>query len=228
MTTQTKINLDTSVLFNYLYSTILPNWADGKTEFEPDKGCRKYFDSESVLLVAGGKASGEFNAACDRRDLLYQDIIDFMEETGNGIVDYRLPSRDVYTSTNDETHYEDLRIAIIDQPTEGQLSTLRRCHQQLSACQTHILKTELHRTFNQFEHSGLLTAINNKLDIDDDADILVDAVIIARDYSVTLLASLDSDLNKEEHREKFVEIIEQEISTPIDLKIINPAKHTLN
>lgn len=228
MTGQTEINLDTSVLFNFLYSTVLPDRTDGDAAFEHDKGCREYFESPSILIVAGGKACGEFNGGCQRREVLYQDIIDFMEETGDGVVEYNPLIRDIHTSTNDKRHFRtDVRLAIVDQPAEGQLSTMRRAKQELGKCQSHVIGS-LDQTFQQFTHEDLLDAINSVLDIDHDADILVDAVIISRDHSITTLAALDSDITEEEHQKQLATIIENELGTSVELKVIDPRNHSLN
>lgn len=229
MTTETEINLDTSVLFNYLYSTVLPDYTEGDAEFERNRGCREYFETPSVYLVAGGKACGELTSGSERRRLLYEDMADFMLETGEEIFEYPPHERDVHLSPNDPGHIrKSVKYNLANQPPEGQLSTIRRCHQQLRACVKFVLETAVDDTFEQFEDSDLRDEIDDELDINHDCDILVDAVYICRDHGIDILAALDSDITVQKHQEKLAEVVERELSEPVRLTIIEPENHELD
>lgn len=229
MSVATSINLDTSILLNYLYSTVIPNQSNGGTEFEDDKGCREYFDTPTVLLVAGGKVCGEFINRCEHREVIYQDMIDFMIETGDEIFAYNPHERDIYIGPNDPGHIRDnVQMNLANDDERDQLSAMRAAKEVVGKAQDSILESGLDETYRQFEHEDLRESLDEDLDVDHDCDVIVDAAFICRDHSISIFASLDSDITSEQHRQKIGELIEREFDPSIELTIIDPRDHTLN
>lgn len=78
MSGATQLNLDSSVLINYMNSH-LPG------DLEEDEGSHRLIEDNSYYLVVGGKVKGEFEALCERRYDLYDDIVNFLESTDQEI-----------------------------------------------------------------------------------------------------------------------------------------------
>ncbi len=223
MSDQTPVNVDNSVIVNYLYSTVLSAATDGDAEFERNRGSQEYFQSPEIFVVAGGKAVGEFENLCERRRLLYQDIEDFIVETGDDIFEYHLDWGESRNS-NDRGH---LRKGVkynmhLHESKAEQLSVIRRCFQQMEELKREILRNGLDETYEQYRNGSLASKINRELDIDHDAEILVDAVYLYKDYEIDVLAALDSDITTDGHRVVLVELVEDELGLEMDIRIIDP------
>jgi hypothetical protein len=228
MSDEVAVNVDNSVIVNYLYSTVLAAETDGDAEFEYDKGCREFFQSSEIYLVAGGKAVSEFENLCERRKLLYEDIEDFIVETGEGIFEYSLGWEDDSFNSNDQAH---LRKGVqmnmhMYETKADQLSVIRRCFQQMGECKRHILNSELEETFDQEHDPELRSEIDAQLDINHDAEILVDAAYIEKKQGVCVLAAIDSDITADTHQEIFLDIVQDMLDPDIHIDIIDPEDTT--
>jgi len=213
MSEASRFNLDTSVLVNYVYSQ-LPG------DLEEDRGCQRLIDGESFYTVIGGKANGEFDALCDRRYDLYDDVISYLRDTDNEIFDYEPRDRDIHTSPNDRSHFrDDIQMSWYDMDKREQLSTLRRCLQDIELYQIQLPDELIDRCFPQQSNDYLLRRFRRDLDIGHDCEILVDAVEISRQRSVSTLVAVDSDLTKREHIEIVYEIIEDVLGVSGVLRI---------
>jgi len=220
---QTPVNVDNSVIVNYLYSTVLSAATDGDAEFERNKGSQEYFQSPEIYVVAGGKAVGEFENLCERRRLLYQDIEDFIVETGDDIFEYHLDWGESRNS-NDRQHLRkgvQMHMHMHESKAE-QLSVIRRCFQQMEECKRNILRNEIDETFDQYRDDSLASKINRELDIDHDAEILVDAVYLYKNHEIGVLAALDSDITTDSHRVVLIELVRDELGLEMDVRIIDP------
>lgn len=223
MSEPTPVNVDNSVIVNYLYSTVLSAATDGDAEFEWDKGSSEYFQSPEIHIVVGGKAIGEFENLCERRRLLYQDIENFIVEKGEDVFEYYL-DWDESDNNNDEKH---LRKGVkmnmhMHESRAEQLSVIRRCFQQMEECKREILQNTIDEIFEQYQDNSLASRINRELNIDHDAEILVDAVYLNKDHNVEILAALDSDITTDSHREILLEIIQDNLGLEMDIQIIDP------
>ncbi|PHQ40441.1 hypothetical protein DJ69_01290 [Halorubrum persicum] len=229
MTEAVSVNVDNNILVNYLYSTILAAATDGDAEFEYDKGCREYFELPEIYVVAGGKAIDEFENLCERRRLLYQDIEDFILETDNDIFEYELGWGDSHSNSNDQTHLrKGVKMNMHKyESTAEQLSVIRRCFQQMGECKRVVLDSELDEAFDQFNDSELSTEINRRLDIDHDAEILVDAAYIEKHHGVQILASTDPDITEDAHQRIVLQVIRDILYPEINLDIIDPRDTTV-
>lgn len=129
MSGTTEIGLDTSGLVNYVYSS-LPG------DLEEDRGCQRLIDETAHYTVIGGKVKGEFEALCERRYDLYEDVVDYLLETENPIFEYDPRDRGIHVSPNDRTHFrEDIQMSWHAMDRRKQLSTLRRCLQDIDLYQ---------------------------------------------------------------------------------------------
>lgn len=203
MSTDARVNLDTSVLVNYLYAS-LPG------ELERPRGSVAIIEDESVTTAIGGKATEEFEALCERRYELYADVVDFLLDTDDSIFDYDPIDRDIHTSSNDKRHLRNsVQMSWHDRDRREQLSLLRRINQEVELYQVRIPTDIIDERFGRRRNDVLLERFETELDIDHDRDILVDAVEIARDEAITLLLALDSDLTHEDHRKVLADILDE-------------------
>jgi hypothetical protein len=202
MSTATQINLDTSVLMNYIYSHIPGG-------FEDDRGSHQLMDDDAFYIVVGGKVRGEFNSLCDRRHELYDDIIDFLEETDQEIFDYNAQNREIHLSDNDQNHLRhDLQFDWVNKDKEERLSILRRIVQDIELYKLDILNVHLDECYSQYTNDDLLDRLENELSIGHDRDVLVDAIEIAREHSIRILVAVDSDITDTSHAEDVYDIVD--------------------
>ena len=217
MSNSTQLNLDTSVLVNYVYSQ-LPG------EVEADRGSQRLIDQDAFYTVIGGKAENEFDALCDRRYDLYDDVIAFLRDTDNEIFDYDPRDREIHVSQNDRRHFRsDIQMSWYDMEKREQLSILRRCLQDLDLYQLAVTDELLNECFPQQSNEELLDLFRRELGIGHDCEILVDAVEISRNHSVSLLVAVDSDLTSADHSERVYDIIEEVLGVTNLLRISEPA-----
>lgn len=211
-----QLNLDTSVMVNYVY-THLPG------ELEEDRGCQQLIDDESFYTVIGGKANEEFNALCERRYNLYDDIIAYLRNTDNDIFDYEPRDRSVHVSSNDRYHFrDDIQMNWYNMDKREQLSTLRRCLQDIGLYQVKLPEELIDQCFPQQSNDQLLRRFRQDLDIGHDCEILVDAVEISRQHSISTLVAVDSDITDRENTDVVYEVIEDVIGVPRLLQISEP------
>ncbi len=216
MSEAARLNLDTSVMLNYVYSQ-LPG------DLEEDRGCQRLIDGESFYTVIGGKANGEFDALCDRRYNLYDDVIAYLRDTDNEIFDYEPRDRDIHVSRNDRCHFrDDIQMSWYDMDKREQLSTLRRCLQDIELYQVQLPEELIDRCFPQQSNDQLLRRFRRDLGVGHDCEILVDAVEISRQHSVSTLVAVDSDITDSEHIYLVYEIIEDVLGMADLLRISEP------
>lgn len=196
------LNLDTSVLLNYVSSKLPGN-------IEEDQGSQRLIESSSFHCVAGPKATGEFDAACERRFDLYDDLLDWLEENPDeGIYEYDPTKRDVHTSSNDLSHIRyDVQHGWATEPRRKQLSDMRRCVQDIGNFQHQVPKEHLDQVYmNLPENEKLLNELRS-LTLGHDREIIADAVEIHREGDIDTLVALDSDITDDEQIERINEAI---------------------
>lgn len=198
-----KVNLDTSVLMNYLYASI-------PGDVEDSRGAVEIIDDDSNTTVIGGKAADEFVALCERRHDLYADVVDFLLKSGDDIFEYDPHDRDIHTSPNDDGHFrKDIQMSWYDKDKREQLSLLRRMTQEIELYQVRVPEQIIDERHPKQENGELLKAVTERLDIGHDREILVDAAELADTEAVTLLVALDSDITSDEHRTVLADILEE-------------------
>jgi len=216
MSETSRHNLDTSVIVNYVYSQ-LPG------DLEEDRGCQRLIDNESFYTVIGGKVNGEFDALCERRYNLYDDVVAYLRDSDNDIFDYDPRDRDIHVSSNDRSHFrDDIQMSWYDMDKREQLSTLRRCLQDIELYQVQLPEGLINQCFPQQSNDQLLSRFRSDLDIDHDCEVLVDAVEISRQHSVATLVAVDSDLTNTDHMDIVYEIIEDVLGVSGLLRITEP------
>lgn len=217
MSSSTQLNLDTSVLVNYVYSQ-LPG------EVEADRGSQRIIDQDAFYTVIGGKAANEFDVLCGRRYDFYDDVITFLRDTDNEIFDYDPRDRDIHVSQNDRRHFRsDIQMSWHDMEKRERLSMLRRCLQDIDLYQLAVTEEFLNECFPQQSNNELLERFRRELEIGHDCEILVDAVEITRNHSVSTLVAVDSDLTNDDHSEHVSDIIEEVLGVQNLLRISEPA-----
>jgi len=150
MSEAARLNLDTSVMVNYVYSQL-------PSDLEEDRGCQRLIDGESFYTVIGGKANGEFDALCDRRYNLYDDVVAYLRDSDNEIFDYDPRDRDIHVSPNDRSHFrEDIQMSWYNMDKREQLATLRRCLQDIELYQVQLPDELIDRCFPQQSNDQLL------------------------------------------------------------------------
>lgn len=219
MTEETTVNADTSVLFNYLYSTVL------ERQLEEDRGCKKLF-GEDCRVYAGGKAVSEFQVGCNRRYDIYNDITEFMNSSDGDFYDYIDAKREMHTSPNDESHLESVGKRsppkMYNMDWRDQLTLFRDCHDDIEESARQILLSELEDVFEQYSNEDLRRQLERELEIGHDCEILVDAVHLSDERSIHYLAAVDSDITNESHQEILRSIAERELGREVQLRIVDP------
>lgn len=210
-----NLTLDTSVLFNFVYSN-LPG------DIEEDRGCQRIINTEDLYCVVGPKASGEFDACCERRMDIYDDLLDWLAENPEeSIYEYDPTQRDIRTSSNDIDH---LRLEVqhgwASEPRRKQLSDLRRCKQDLANFQELLPDELLDEVYEQLADNDDLAAALSGLDLDHDLEIIVDAVEICREDSINTLVAVDSDITDEGQIEAINEAIQEVDGGSLTLDIL--------
>ena len=212
-----ELTLDTSVLFNFVYSK-LPG------EIEEDRGCQRLIETTSYFCVIGPKANGEFGACCERRLELYDDLLDWLTKKPDAsIYEYNPTKRDVRTSSNDIDHIRlEIQHGWGNEPRRKQLSDLRRCKQDLATYQELIPDSLLDDVYEELaDNDGLLDALNG-LDLNQDIEIVVDAVEIHREDGIDTLIAVDSDITGDEQIEAINEAIRDIDGECLELTILEP------
>lgn len=216
MSSSTRLNLDTSVLINYLYASL-------PAEIEPDRGTTKLIDTDEFWTSIGGKAHQEFDALCERRYKLYEDVVSFLLTSDESIFEYDPRKRDLHTSSNDRSHFrESVQMSWHDRDKREQLSLLRRINQDIQLYQRRLPEDILDERFPKQTNDALLHELESELGVAHDCEILVDGAEIAHNHGVQLLVALDSDITREAHRDLLATILESEYGDRSLLSVLTP------
>lgn len=216
MSDSEKVNLDTSILFNYVFSS-LPG------DIERDRGSQRIIDSSEYYTAIGGKAESEFKAGCERRLHLYDDAVEYLVSDQGDIYDYDPKTRDIPTSKNDEKHFrEGIQMSWYDKSKREQLSALRRCHQDLGQYQSRVPRDLIDRCFPRQTNSSLLSRLQSDLCIGHDCEIVVDAAEICRQHSINTLVAADTDITDPEHIDRINTAIKELLGSSHILNIVEP------
>jgi len=211
-----SLNLDTSVLINYIYSS-LPR------EIERDEGGQRLIDGEDFYTVIGGTVESEFHHRMDRRYELYKDVVEFLRETDESIFEYEPRKRNVNSSERDRSHFlKNIQMGWHDLEKPQQLSLLRRCMQDIELYQMQLVGEVVDESYDKQENAELLRELEAALDIGHDCDVLVDAIEISRQDSVETLVSMDSDLVGSETVELVPDILGRVFNEDVMLEISKP------
>jgi hypothetical protein len=214
---QTELTLDTSVLFNFVYSKL-------QGEIEEDRGSQRLIETPSFYCVIGPKASGEFSSCCDRRLNLYDDLLNWlMDNPDSSIYDYDPTSRDVQTSSNDIDHIRlEIQHGWGDEPRRKQLSDLRRCMQDLGTFQESIPNLLLDNVYKELADNEELHNALGGIGMHHDVEIVVDAVEIHREDGINTLVAVDSDITGNDQVEAINEAIQDIEGEDLVLSIQEP------
>lgn len=201
MSADQEINLDTSILLNYVYAK-LPG------DIEDDRGSVQVLDSDRIYCVIGGKADSEFDALCERRYDLYEDLVEWLDGNPTAdIYEYDPTSREIPTSSNDLDHIRfDVQHGWANDPRRKQLADIRRCMQDLAAFQDTLPRDRIDKVYKQFENEDLADELIG-LGLDHDVDIIVDAVEIHKQDGIEVLTAVDSDITNEDQSDAINEAI---------------------
>lgn len=188
MCTDEEYNFDTSVLITYI-DTKLPG------EIRDNDHAASLLEDTSKHRVIGGKAEQELNACCDRREDIYDDLVEWLESNPqSNIFEYDVAARDVHASSNDTSHIRyDIQCGQDGEPRRKQLSDLRRLSQSIETVRRDLIRSVLDHIYPRFSNSDLEAALND-LDIGHDKHIIIDAVEVNRTDSIELLVAGDSDI----------------------------------
>jgi hypothetical protein len=210
-------NLDTSILFNYVYSYI-------PGDIEENRGSQELIDSERLFCVIGPKAEGEIIAGCGRRYDLYDDLLEWLENNPEeSIYSYDPTQRDIHTTSNDLDHIRyDIQHEWSEEPRRKQLSDIRRCQQDLGNFQKILIDELIDRVYGDLgENEDLLEALEG-LGLRHDKEIIVDAVEIHRVDDIDVLVAVDSGITEESQRQEINNAIRSVEEESLVLRIRTP------
>lgn len=217
MSARKELNLDTSVLLNYVYSC-LPG------DIEPDKGCQRLIDSSDCFCVIGPKANGEFDGACSRRFELYDDLLDWLTANPEkSIYEYDPTKRDVRTSSNDLEHIRyDVQHGWAEESRQKQLSDIRRCQQEIGGFHEQLPEELIDRVYEELSSNDPLLEALDGLDLAHDKEIIVDAVEICRSDAISYLVAVDSDITGPDQIDRINQVIRDLEGKALCLEISRP------
>lgn len=219
MSSQQDLNLDTSILFNYVYSKI-------PGDLEEDQGSQRLLDSPSFYCVIGPKAADEFETACDRRFELYDDLLDWLEENPDeSIYEYDPTARDVRTSSNDLSHIRyEVQHGWENEPRRNQLSDIRRCRQDIGNFKDVLPKKVIDHVYDQLANNEDLLESLDGLGLNHDKEIISDAVEIYRKDGIDVLVAIDPDITESNQIEAINETIRAVEGDHLVLRILTPSE----
>lgn len=214
-----EVNLDTSVLLNYIYAN-LPG------EIEPDEGSVALIDSSDHYCVIGPSANDEFESLCERRFILYNDLLDWLEENPDeSIYEYDPTKRGIRTSSNDIDHIRlDIQHGWGDESRRKQLSDIRRCQQEIGLFQELIPEELIDQIYSDLDTNEALFEALRGLDLGKDKHIVIEAVEIHRIDGIGRLVAIDSDITDPENIELINNRIVETESPSLILDITRPDK----
>lgn len=185
-----KVNFDTSVLLNYVYTKLLG-------EIEENKGSKELVEDSNIYKVIGGKVEGEFKRCCERRSDIYDDLLNWLEENPDlDIYEYDISQRDIQNSPNDTSHVRyDVQCGWSHEERRKQLSDFRRLSQNIGTLELEIINELIDDIYDKFVNEALESELNH-LDIGHDAEVIIDAVEIHKRDSIDLLVAIDSDITQ--------------------------------
>jgi predicted nucleic acid-binding protein len=177
-----EVFADTCVLLNFV-----------QREWESTQSV-EFVESDRIEIVVSDAVLDELESVSERREDIYEDVIDFLLERDDGVEEYDPRERHVYIGANDASHVRDIqmKLATLDDMRE----VLRRLRRYLRAAQRRLefLQNELED--HVVTPNGSITlefAVQGVIDNDDDATIVTDAAGWAADGGSGILVTLDSE-----------------------------------
>ncbi|SNR65206.1 hypothetical protein SAMN06266787_10810 [Halorubrum ezzemoulense] len=179
---------DTGVLLNYL-----------QREWERDRST-ELIDSTLVDVVVSERVISELESVTDRRQDIYEDLLDYLLRTDSDIEDYDPSDRRVYVGEHDGTHIREVQmtLASLDDSREV-LRRLRRFLRAVDRRLEYLQETLAENTVDPLAPLEVELAINTLIDHGPDASIVTDAAAWTANGGSGMFVTLDQDdlLNRE-------------------------------
>jgi hypothetical protein len=177
--------LDTSVLQNYI-----------QRDLEGDKSSH-LIESTDFEVHIGQTVKEEIENVRDRRDHIYEDLVDFLLEEDGQFTEYEPANRRAYFDDNDASHIREIQyhFSQLDERAEIQRQLrrfMRAVKRRLEALFETLIPDYL---FEDQPGLTLMFSLSDVIEHDDDRDVVGDAALWAAegDGSSGILSTLDKD-----------------------------------
>lgn len=177
-----EIFADTCVLLNFV-----------QREWEPDKSV-DLVESKAITVVVSRNVVDELADVTERRRDVYEDFLDFLLETEDGVEAYDPSDRRVYLAANDAKHVRNLQMQLAS--LDDRLEVLRRLRQFVRAAGRRVEYLEdllEDTTVDPVVSFDLRLAIDRLLDHSADTKVVTDAAAWTADGGSGILVTRDAD-----------------------------------
>lgn len=211
MSAEPAVNVDANVLYNYFYSTWLPDAVEGCPKLENDQGCRDVIEDTELFVVIGPAVESEFEDGIERRNEMHQDLTKFLAEDENRLEQYDPDQRGIDLNSYGKSKLEGLQDEMYFTSDKRKLTICREIWRTLSATLDTLISEFVDEIKDPTVDCSDAQVAFRRLDIGNDIYVLGDAVAIAVEDGIDTLASYDSDLTEDKHIELINDIIERKV-----------------
>lgn len=206
----TEVFVDTCILLNFV-----------QREWEHDHATA-LVTSTSVTLVVSETVLEELANVAERRRDIYEDFLDYLLETEDGIEEYDPAERRTYFGGNDARHVRNLQEQLTT--LEDRREVLRRLRRFVRAAGRrleHVRSTLEGDAIDPVPPLGLRFAIDELLDHDADTRVVTDAAAWTANGGSGVLVTLDND-DLFHHADRINEVLSSEQGPEWVLRITRP------
>lgn len=205
-----EIFADTCILLNFV-----------QREWERNHS-QELIESDKIEVVVSLNVLKELEEVTKRRRDIYEDFLDLLQETEEGVEEYNPADRRVYIGGNDRGHIREMQMQLSN--LDNRAEVLRRLRRFIRAVARRIeyLQTVLEEnTVDPLAPYSLELALSSLLDHGADARIVTDAAGWTTDGGSGVMMTLDSD-DLLDHEAEIVDLIHEEQGPDWIIEIRSP------
>lgn len=205
-----EVFVDTCILLNFI-----------QREWERNHS-QRLVESEEIEVIVSPNVLEELKEVTGRRRDIYKDLLDFLQETKEGVEEYNPGDRRVYIGVNDGGHVRNLQMQLAN--LDDRSEVLRRLRQFIRAAARRLeyLQTVLEEnTVDPLAPYSLELALGRLLNHGADARIVTDAAGWTADGGSGVMVTLDRD-DLLDHEADIVDLIHEEQGSEWIIEIRSP------
>lgn len=194
-----EVFADTCVLLNFV-----------QQEWEPVRSV-SLIETDRVDIVVSNTVMEELSAVADRREEIYEDLVDFLRSEDGEIAAYDPAERRIYIGANDAGHVRDIQLRLATLEDEREI--LRRLRMFLRAVQSRLEHLESILEDNTIEPLApfeLELAVDRLIDHSADTKVITDAAAWSADGGSGQLVTLDGEDLLDQQEEIIDVLVEQQ------------------
>lgn len=207
-----EVFADTCVLLNFI-----------QREWERDLS-QELIESEKIEVIVSPNVLEELKEVTERRRDIYEDFLDFLQETEEGVEEYDPSDRRVYFGKNDGVHVRNLQMQLANLDDRAEvLRRMRRFTRAAARRLEHLQAVLEENTVDPLAPFSLELALGGLLDNGADAKIVTDAAGWTADGGSGVMVTLDSD-DLLDYKTDIVDLICEEQGPDWIIEIHSPDK----